>query len=89
MGVSGVKESIQTAARIQDGNLPSRLISKWRSQVVSSGSPSHDPVAELPSCAAWHFGVDTNGVFAVIALYDQDSLPAFESGGYESVDSTV
>ena len=57
--------------------------------VVSSRSPSHDLIAELPSCAAWHFMVDSNGVLAVIALYDQDSLPAFKSGGNEPADGTV
>ena len=45
--------------------------------------------AGLASCTAWHFLVDANGVFAVIPLYDQDSVPAFKSGWNESADGTV
>jgi hypothetical protein len=33
--------------------------------------------------------VDANRVLAVIALYDQNSLPAFKSGGKESADGNV
>jgi hypothetical protein len=46
-------------------------------------------MAGFPSCAAWHFVVDANGVPAVIALYDQDPLPALKSRGYESPDGMV
>ncbi|VXC41339.1 conserved hypothetical protein [Arthrobacter sp. 9V] len=46
-------------------------------------------VRGLPSCATWHFGVNANGVLAIIALYDQDSLLTLKSGRYEPADGTV
>ncbi|WP_458780511.1 hypothetical protein [Arthrobacter sp. D3-16] len=48
-----------------------------------------DLAAGLLSGAAWNVVVNANAVLAVIALYDEDSLLAFQSDGYESVDGTV
>jgi hypothetical protein len=88
--VGGCRESIQSAADIPDGKFVSKALWTARNEVVVfSSSPSPDLFAGLPSRAARHFVVDANGVLAVIALYDQDSLPAFQSGGYESADGTV
>ncbi|QSZ51522.1 hypothetical protein AYX22_23645 (plasmid) [Arthrobacter sp. D5-1] len=41
------------------------------------------------SRAAWNFGVDSNGVLAVITLNDEDSLPAFQSDRYQVADCTA
>ena len=43
----------------------------------------------LLSYAAWHFVINADGVSSVTVLYDEDSLPTFQGGGYECVDRTV
>lgn len=51
----------------------------------SSAHHWHDLLPYLLNHAAWHSRINADDVFAVIVLYDEDSMPAFQAAGMSTL----